>query len=102
MAVRAAVTSGSGPVIQPIFQPVVLNVLPPDEMVRVRSDIPGSVRDRDVAATVEQEVLVHLVGDDDEVVFDGEVGDQGQLVGVEDLAGRVVRGVEQDQLRPSV
>ena len=40
---RAAATSAPGPHIQPIFQPVVLNVLPPEEMVNVRSAIPGSV-----------------------------------------------------------
>ncbi len=43
MAVFAAVTIAAGPHIQPIFQPVVLNVLPPDEIVSVRSTIPGSV-----------------------------------------------------------
>ncbi len=50
-------------------------------------------------APVEHEVLVHLVGDHDEVVLDRDVGDHGQLVGIEDLAGRVVRRVEHDQLR---
>ena len=33
----------AGPHIQPIFHPVVLNVLPPDEIVSVRSAMPGSV-----------------------------------------------------------
>ena len=42
-AVRAAATSGAGPHSQPIFHPVVLNVLPPEEIVSVRSAIPGSV-----------------------------------------------------------
>ena len=37
------VTSGAGAVSQPIFQPVVLNVLPPDEIEIVRSRAPGSV-----------------------------------------------------------
>jgi hypothetical protein len=43
LAVLAAVTIAAGPHIQPIFQPVVLNVLPPEEIVRVRSPMPGSV-----------------------------------------------------------
>ena len=43
LAVRAAATRFAGPDIQPIFQPVVWNVLPPLEMVGVRSNIPGSV-----------------------------------------------------------
>ena len=38
-----AATSGAGPVAQPTFQPVTLNVLPSEEIVSVRSAIPGSV-----------------------------------------------------------
>ena len=78
LAVRTAATSSAGPHSQPIFQPVQENVLPAEEMVRVRSAMPGSVGQRVVGA-VEDEVLVHLVGDDDEVVLDGELGDGGQL-----------------------
>jgi len=43
LAVRVASTSGAGPHAQPIFQPVVLNVLPPLEICRVRSAMPGNV-----------------------------------------------------------
>ena len=43
LAVRAACTSGAGPHNQPIFQPVVLNVLPPEEIEMVRSLAPGRV-----------------------------------------------------------
>jgi hypothetical protein len=35
-------TSGAGAVIQPTFQPVVLNVFPPLEMTTVRSRMPSS------------------------------------------------------------
>ena len=45
------------------------------------------------------EVLVGLVGDDDEVALDREVGDRLQLLRREDDPGRVVRGVEQQQPR---
>ena len=72
LAVRAAVTSGSGPHSQPTFQPVVLNVLPPDEIVSVRSAMPGSVAIGTWHGSREDEVLVHLVGDDDQVVLDGQ------------------------------
>ncbi len=43
------------------------------------------------------EVLVDLVGDDQEVAGDGELGDGGQLFAGEDHAGGVVGGVEQQQ-----
>lgn len=46
---------------------------------------------------VEDQVLVDLVGDDQQVAFDGERGDGRQFLAGEDLAGRVVRGVEEDQ-----
>ena len=41
MAVRTAVTSGSGPQAHPTFQPVKASVLPADEIVTVRSAMPG-------------------------------------------------------------
>ena len=75
MAVRAAATSGAGPHSQPIFHPVVLNVLPPEEIVSVRSAIPGSVASGTCDGAGEHEVLVDLVGDDDQVVIDGQLGD---------------------------
>ncbi len=43
LTVRTAVTRSAGPCSQPTFQPVNENVLPDDEMVSVRSAIPGSV-----------------------------------------------------------
>ena len=43
LAVWTAATSSRGPVAQPIFQPVKENVLPAEEIVTVRSAIPGSV-----------------------------------------------------------
>ena len=97
MAVRTAATSSRGPVAQPIFQPVKENVLPAEEIVTVRSRHPGQRRERDVLAAVEHEVLVDLVGDGEQVALAAVRGDQLQLGAVEDLAGRVVRRVEQDQ-----
>ena len=38
-----AATSGAGPVAQPIFQPVNEKLLPPLEIVSVRSRMPGRV-----------------------------------------------------------
>ncbi len=46
---------------------------------------------------VEDQVLVHLVGDDQQIPLDGERGHGRQFVAREDRAGRVVRGVEEDQ-----
>ena len=40
---RTAATAAAGPLTQPTFQPVAEKVLPADEIVRVRSHIPGSV-----------------------------------------------------------
>ena len=40
---RVAATSAGGPTAQPVFQPVTENVLPSEEIVSVRSAIPGSV-----------------------------------------------------------
>ncbi|CAB4884834.1 unannotated protein [freshwater metagenome] len=47
---------------------------------------------------VKRKVLVDLVGDHDEIVLDGDVGDALQFAAGEHLAGGVVRRVEQDQL----
>ena len=74
MTARTASTRSAGPAIQPIFHPVVENVLPPDEIVSVRSHAPGSVASGHVAR-VEDEVLVHLVGDDHCVVLLGQADD---------------------------
>ncbi len=46
------------------------------------------------------EVLVHLVGHHDQIVFDGEVGKRSQLFVVENHTGRVVRGVHQQHPSP--
>ena len=78
MAVFTASTSSGVAQTQPTFQPVNENVLPPDEIVTVRSRMPGQRRDRDVLA-VEHEVLVDLVGHDEQVVLDRELGDELEL-----------------------
>ena len=88
-------TSVAGAVIQPIFHPVVLNVLPPDEMEIVRSRAPGSDA-IGVCGGAEREVLVHLVGHDDRIVPLGEPHDRREHVGVEHRPGRVVRRVHED------
>ena len=41
LAMRTALTSGAGPQAHPIFHPVVLNDLPPEDTVTVRSAIPS-------------------------------------------------------------
>ena len=43
LAARTAATRGAGPLTQPTFQPVKEKVLPPEEMERVRSAMPGRV-----------------------------------------------------------
>src|SRR5436190_19861647 len=43
LTVRTAAVSSGDAHTQPIFQPVQENVLPPDEIVTVRSRIPGNV-----------------------------------------------------------
>ena len=68
-----AVTSSAGAVSQPIFHPVVLKVLPAEEIVTVRSRCAGKGRERHVPAAVEGQVLVHLVGDDHGVVPIGQL-----------------------------
>jgi hypothetical protein len=52
-----------------------------------------------VLDTVEREVLVHLVRDDDQVVLECDVGDELELLAAEDLARRIVRCVDEQQLR---
>ena len=69
LAARTPATSDAGPVAQPTFQPVTLNVLPSEEIVSVRSAMPGQRGQRDVLEPVEDEVLVDLVGDRDQVVL---------------------------------
>ena len=57
-------------------------------------------RDRDVLA-LEHDVLVDLIGDHDEIPLHGQAGDLGQLGPAEHHAGRIVRGVDQDQPGPA-
>ena len=97
---RRAAFSAPGPIAYPIFQPVSENVLPVELMVSVRSHIPGSDRNREMLAVVEQDPVVDLIGDDDQVVRDGQARDRLEFGAVEHLAGRIVRGVEQDHPRP--
>ena len=56
-------------------QPVMLKVLEKPEMVMVRSRHAGQGGEGDVLGAVVEEVLVDLVGEDEEVVLDGERGD---------------------------
>jgi hypothetical protein len=51
-----------------------------------------------VVEPVEQQVLVHLVGDHHDLPLDSEVGDERHLLSGEHLAGRVVRCVQQHRL----
>ena len=48
---------------------------------------------------VVHDVLVDLIGEGEEVVLAAQVGDRRELVAAEDLAGRVVRRVEDDRPR---
>ena len=59
----------------------------------------GQRRDGDVVGRKGQ-VLVDLVGDDPDVMLAGHPGDQVELGAREDLARRVVGGVEEDQPGP--
>ena len=43
LTVRTAATASAGPLTQPTFQPVAEKVFPAEEIVSVRSAIPGSV-----------------------------------------------------------
>ena len=47
---------------------------------------------------VEHEVLVHLVGDHDQVMLDREIGDQLQLVDAQNMTSGIVRAIDQQQL----
>ncbi len=62
----------------------------------VRSAMPGSVAGRDVLGAVVQEVLVDFVGDDEEIVLDGEIGDDFKLGAGEDFAAGIGWGVDDD------
>ena len=49
---------------------------------------------------LEHDVLVHLVGHDEEVVLHAHGGDRGELLAREDAAGGVVGRVEDQEARP--
>jgi hypothetical protein len=51
-----------------------------------------------VRESVVHEVFVDLVGDDDQIVLDGNLADTAEFVVGEHGAGRVVRGVDQQDL----
>ena len=76
------------------------------ERLAARADRDGAVgharqgRHRHVLGVVEDEVLVDLVGDDPGVVLARERRDELELGPGEDLAGRVVRRVEQHEPGP--
>ncbi|MPM39577.1 hypothetical protein SDC9_86211 [bioreactor metagenome] len=61
---------------------------------------PGQRRQRDVRPAAEEQVLVHLVGDHHQVVLHCDPGDRVELVGAEDVTGRIVRRVDQQQPGP--
>ena len=58
---------------------------------------PRERRDADVLAAVVQQVLIHLVGDRDDVVLPALLGHELQLRAAEDLAGGVVGSVDDDR-----
>ena len=67
-------------------QPVMLNVLERLPIVIVRATQPRERRGADVLGAVEDQVLVHLVGEDEEIVALREVGDELELGSRPDLA----------------
>ena len=87
-------TRCSGPVSQPIFQPVKEKVLPADEMVMVRSAAPGSVATGmcltpKVRCSYTSSVMMR------QSCFAGQVDDALKYFPREDSAGGIVRVVEQ-------
>ena len=60
---------------------------------------PGERRQRDVLALV-HEVLVDVVGERDDVVLDAQRRDELQFLAGEDLAGRVMWGVQHEAACP--
>ena len=73
-----ASVSSAGARIQPMRQPVTLNVFDAPLMVTVRSRMPGQRGQRHVLA-LEPDVLVDLVGDRQDVVLDAEIADRLEL-----------------------
>jgi len=80
-----------------MFHPVVLKRLTTRTDRQRALGHAGGAREGHVLVRREREVFVHLVADDDGVVARGELGDRRALRRGEDLAGRIVRRVEQDE-----
>ena len=51
-----------------------------------------------MSVAVEDKMLVHLVGDCDQIMFDNNIGNQLQLFVSEYLASRIMRRIQQHQL----
>ena len=100
LAARTPATSDAGPVAQPTFQPVTLNVLPERGDRQRALGHPGQRGERDVLEPVEHQVLVDLVGDRDQVVLAAR---RSAIVSSsargQHPAGRVVRRVDEDRAR---
>ena len=97
-AARTAAASSGGAIAQPIFQPVSENVLPKDEIVIVRSRIPGSVaigtcRPSYTRCSYTSSVMQRTSA------LAAERGHDLELLAGEDLARRVVRRVQQHGAR---
>ena len=61
---------------------------------------PGQRPDRDMLLSVVQDPAVDLIGEDDEIVADRQVGDGLQVGSGQDAARRVRRGVDDEHPRP--
>ena len=95
-----ACTNAAGPMAQPIFQPVTLKVLPRLLMVKVRSCHAGKRRQAHMTRVVVKNMLVHFVGDGDDVMLQAQFGDGPQFVVRKDFAGGIMRRVDDDRLGP--
>ncbi len=78
-------------------QPVIAKVFDKPEMVMVRSAMPGNVARLMCSAPSKTKVLVNLVGEDEQVVFDGQRGHGFQLRAREDFAAGVRWRVDDDR-----
>ena len=96
---RIAPESAGGAIAQPMRQPVTLNVFDNPLIVTVRSAMPSSVASGTCWCAVVDDVLVDLVGDGEHVPLLAEPRDDAQFLAREDLAGRVVRRVDDDRAR---
>ena len=87
-----------GAITQPTRQPVTEYVFDSELIATVRSRMPRNRGQRDVLAGID-DVLVDVIGEGDDVVGVAEPGDHLELGAREDLAGRVVRRVDDDPPR---